>query len=197
VLIYDFYGQDKTADAQWKKAFKISTQWVGPDDAQVEAVIIGAREYKINLTPVVLTPDGALVADLETQVAHANPAVDPVGTNDGRGVQTENGLAELFTTTEAGVNGLQLGGGSKIGDDGPVDEVWVAGKYQGKSIRSQSVKTGLYGTDVVLSPVFKIAHRGGTVPPVQPPTGGSEGGLTKNQIADAMVALAQAVRNLP
>lgn len=202
MLILDFYGQDKTADSGWRKYFKVDPRPVGPADAGYVATIVAAREYRLNLTPLVITPDGALLASPTVQVAHYNGAVRPVGMDNGRGVLTSGGLAELFTTNEAGTNGLQLGGGSKVLDgQEPPDQIWITGTYKGKDIKSDLCRTGLYSSDVVLSPVYMLmpvnsAETPSTpTNPTAPPASGN--GLTRAQIADALTNLAVQVRSLP
>lgn len=194
--ILDFYGQDKTSPvAEWQKVFQIQNYRIGPQTAEYEAIIIGAREYRLNLTPLVLLEDGSLCGWPDVQVAHANPAVQSVA-QGGRGVQTSGGLAELFTTTEAGTNGLQLGGGSKIGAGGPVDAVWVEGLLFGLPIVSDVVRVGLYSSDVVMSPVFLIRKKGsgGNSPiPVTPP---ATGGLGKDGISLMLKQLSEEVLKL-
>lgn len=166
IQVLDFYGAVVSDDVS--AVFQVQPAMKGPADAPYVAKIVGAREYRINLTPVVIAPDGALAAWHLVQVAHKNPAGGERYRNFG------SGSAEHFTATEAGTNGLQLGGGSKIGDGGPVDEIWVHGTMpDGGAIQSEWVKCGLYSSDIVLSPVYYITKRGGTTtPPIQPPTTG-------------------------
>jgi len=192
--ILDFYGQDKTSPvADWQKVFQVQPYRIGPQTAEYEAIIVGAREYRLNLTPLVLDENGSLCGWPDVQVAHSNPAVRGVG-DGGRGVQTQGGMAELFTTTEAGTNGLQLGGGSKIGPGGPVDTIWVEGLFFGLPIVSDVVKVGLYSSDIVMSPVFLLRKKGSGGPITQPPA--QPGGLTKEAIAAMMNNLATEVLKL-
>jgi hypothetical protein len=167
MLFLDFYGAEH-AESEVSGVFQVAGS-AGPADAEYDAMIIGGREYRVNLTTVVLGPDGDLVAWPGVQVAHANPAI---ATGE-RARDFGSGKAEHFTTTESGTNGAQLGGGSKILGGGPVDEVWVHGKMpDGGRIRSQRVRVGLYSSDIVMSPIFQITRRGGlpNVPgPIQPP----------------------------
>lgn len=161
MLFLDFYGQEHP-QSEVSGVFQIGAQWAGPADAEYVANIVGGREYRINLTTVVLGLDGNLIAWPGVQVAHANPAI----VNGERARDFGAGKAEHFTTTESGTNGAQLGGGSKILDGGgPVDEVWVHGRMpDGGRIRSQRVKVGLYSSDIVMSPVFQIMKVGGSTP---------------------------------
>jgi hypothetical protein len=177
MLFLDFYGAEHP-ESEVAGVFQIGAQWAGPATAQYVASIIGGREYRLNLTTVVLGVDGDLIAWPGVQVAHANPAI----VNGERARDFGAGKAEHFTTTESGTNGAQLGGGSKILEGGgPVDEVWVWGSMpDGGKIRSQRVKVGLYSSDIVMSPIFQIARVGGVTPPVNPPqpgTGDAKGDL--------------------
>lgn len=162
----DLHGRPHP-ESEAVNVFKVQSGWAGPEDAQYEAVVVGGREYIINLTAVVNDASGAFLGYGEVQVAHNNPAP-----NEGK-VDLGSGLAKHFATNDAGVKGIQLGGGSKIGPDGPVDEVWVHGSMpDGGRIRSQKVKVGLYSTDIVLSPVFEVRRRNGGTP-TPPPFNGT------------------------
>lgn len=189
VTYLDFYGAPHPA-SEVAKVF-IKDGFAGPDDAPWEATIIAGVEYRLNLTPVVINDSGSLVAWPTVRVAHSNPAVSPASREGGRGVDTPDGMAELFTTTEAGTNGIQLGGGSKIGDGGPVDVIWIAGTVNGEAIRSEKVRCGLYSSDVTLSPVFQLRRKGAT--PVPGPAGAAGGALSDAQIA---AIAGQVVRHL-
>lgn len=173
-LFLDFYGAPH-AESEVSGVFQIGAQWAGPADAPYVANIVGGREYRINLTTVVLGADGDLLSWPGVQVAHTNQKI----AEGERARDFGAGKAEHFTTTESGTNGAQLGGGSKIGDGGPVDEVWVWGTMpDGGRIRSQRVKVGLYSSDIVMSPVFQITKVGGspsTPPVVTPPATGNDG----------------------
>ena len=180
MLFLDFYGQAHP-ESETAGVFQIGAQWAGPADAAYVATIIGGREYRLNLTTVVLGPDGDLVGWPGVQVAHTNPKI----VEGERARDFGAGKAEHFTTTESGTNGAQLGGGSKIGDGGPVDEVWIWGVMpDGGRIRSQRVKVGLYSSDIVMSPVFQIIKvgTGPTVPPPTPPAGSAQGAFIRTRL---------------
>lgn len=182
MIVLDFYGAVHPT-SEVTDVFQIQPNLAGPADSTYEATVIGGREYRLNLTPVVIGPDGDLIGWPTVQVAHANPAPSERKRDFG------SGQAEHFTTTEAGTNGIQLGGGSKIGGGGPVDEVWVHGTMpDGGKIRSQRVKVGLYSSDIVLSPVFQIVKRGST-PPTAPP-------IATPTSSDAKANLAAAISNI-
>lgn len=184
MLFLDFYGAPHP-ESETTGVFQIQPNTAGPADAAYVATIVGGREYRINLTTVVLGPDGDLMAWPGVQVAHTNPAI---ATGE-RARDFGAGKAEHFTTTESGTNGAQLGGGSKILEGGgPVDEVWVWGTMpDGGHIRSQRVKVGLYSSDIVMSPVFQITKVGGATPPpvVTPPSSGN----AKSDLMDAISQL--------
>lgn len=167
MLILDFYGTVKP-ESEAAGVFQIQAQWAGPGDAPYVATIVGFREYRLNLTTVVVDAAGALIGWPAVQVAHANPAI----ITGERARDFGAGKAEHFTSTESGTNGAQLGGGSKLTDGNPpVDEVWVWGQMpDGGRIRSQRVKVGLYSSDIVMSPVFQITKVGGAPVPAPTPT---------------------------
>lgn len=186
MLFLDFYGAPHP-ETEVAGVFQIQPNMAGPADAAYVATIVGGREYRLNLTPVVIDVNGALVGWPAVQIAHANPAIS----SGERARDFGAGKAEHTTATESGTNGLQLGGGSKILEGGgPVDEVWVWGTMpDGGRIRSQRVKVGLYSSDIVMSPVFQITRVSGSVPSPTPlPNVPSD---AKNDLAAAISAISQ------
>jgi len=161
-----FYGdrsviEDVTPQAVVERATRPTTDhWY--------AEVIAARENRINLTTIVIFEDGRPCRFPGVDAAHVNP-----GVASNQYVLRKTGhpkypMMQRYALTEA-ERGIQLGGGSKIGDGGPVDVVLVCGEIDGVPVVSDAIKVGLYSSDVVFGPIFILRRKGGTTPPPPPP----------------------------
>lgn len=124
----------------------------------VHAQVVALREYRINAKPVVTDANGIANRMLAIELAHANPAV--VEGERARDVGPNPGpyrRAETISLHEA-EQGIQLGGGSKIGPDGPVDAFWVVGKYGDLPIYSDVLLTGLFSSDITVGGEWRLVY---------------------------------------
>ena len=155
---YSFYGVAKGVSPNGTSTamvFRPSRVGGGVFYAQIVAI----REYLINAKHVVLSGSGVVLAPLSIMLAHYNPAVP----GSGRGLAVDasanarsRSVAALYALHEA-MQGIALGGGSKIGPDGPVDEFWVVGRIDSIPIVSDVLVTGIFGSDLVAGAEFRLS----------------------------------------
>jgi hypothetical protein len=188
--VFDFYGRDV---GESLAAAYVHTPAVIPAGFRgYRAVLTGFYQTRIEqIAPVVLTADGGVCQSISVWLAHAWPNMQTVkGVSTGR---SDYSIAELFRPQAE----IPLGGGSKIGPDGPPDAFFVVGDYQGLPVRSDVARVGLFSSDMVLQPEFTLVPVGGATPaeptPQPPPDPSSNEAAL---LADNLVSIAARVRNL-
>jgi len=181
--VFDFYGRDvgRALDA----AFIHIPASPPPGTRGYRAEVTGFYQTRIEqIAPVVLTPDGGALRSITIWMAHAWPNMQTV-----KGIPTgmlTYPLAELFRPEAT----IVLGGGSKIGADGPPDAFFVVGSYKGLPVYSDIARVGLFTSDMVLQPEFTLVPVGDVAAP--PPSSGNDAA----RLADSLVAIAAQVRDL-
>lgn len=134
---------------------EVKVERMGPEipRGKVRAKLVSTQDDIQHIRPIV-SVNGQAVADPGVWIAWSNPAV----VKDKDTVSTPVGRCKLFRPQMAAGTGIVLHDGSKIGDGGPVDRVWVHGTYQGKEIVSDIFVTGMVDTEIVRSPVFELVY---------------------------------------
>ena len=173
-----------------------------PTPNQYIARLIGWRErQRMIYEPIVVDQNGDAITNIDVDIVFRNGATRPVGFDQGRGVDTDPAFpgsayqfGEVYTT---GMN-IPIGPGSKIQEGQPQggDIIWIRGILDGKSIISDVSITGLYSSDIIPSPIFRIKRVKPGVegpppagsPPPAPPTAGQSGIVQRLQLALSLVS---------
>jgi hypothetical protein len=158
LLFLDFYGRPNAVP--WTGLPVAQVKRITPPRQSVYAQIVSLREFRLNNKSVVTDGNGAAMRMRTIEVAHSNPPVAQGGERSRQVDFSRNGcgvsVAETFSIEET-EQGVQLGGGSKIGPDGPVDSFFVTGFYRDNlPIYSDCLVTGLYSSDVTAGPEFRL-----------------------------------------
>lgn len=160
MLVIDFYGSRTTWPDEGVAPWGRVEPWTGPlPRRHWRARVVAAVETLLQLAPVVRFADQRAVRAETLAVVHVNPGVlsTPTVVSDTGDPRYPRGQRH---TLHAAERGLSLGGGSKIGEGGAVDVLLLVGDLDGVPVVSDAWRTGLYSSDVTLSPIWELTPVG-------------------------------------
>ncbi|MFN8533834.1 MAG: hypothetical protein U0556_09825 [Dehalococcoidia bacterium] len=199
MLVIDFYGNRKTWPDEGVPPWGRVEPYRGVMPARAwKATIVAAVETLMQLAPVVRFADKRAVRAETVAVVHLNPGVlaTPAVVSDTDDSRYPRGQRH---TIQAAENGLALGGGSKIVDGNAVDVLLLTGDLDFVPIVSDAWRTGLYSSDVALSPIWELRPVGFGEPTLPPaPTLPSAPSLPESASGhvDAILTHAAALKGL-